>query len=68
MQAIATFDADISPSFPYVHTELGGWDYDQQNQVVLLKLSPPATAGIYKTKLIKPLKIQAIRTISSLFT
>jgi hypothetical protein len=30
---------------------------------------PPATAGIrYKTKLIKRLKIPAIRTISSLFT
>ena len=39
LQAIATFTADISPSFPYVNAELGGWDYDQTNQVLLLKLS-----------------------------
>jgi ArsR family metal-binding transcriptional regulator len=39
LHAIATFQADISPAFPYVNTELGGWDYDQTNQVLLLKLS-----------------------------
>jgi ArsR family metal-binding transcriptional regulator len=39
LHSIATFDADISPAFPYVNAELGGWDYDQKNQVVLLKLS-----------------------------
>jgi len=39
LHAIATFEADISPSFPYVNAELGGWDYDQANQVLLLKLS-----------------------------
>ncbi len=39
LHAIATFTADISPSFPYVNAELGGWDYDQLNQVLLLKLS-----------------------------
>jgi ArsR family metal-binding transcriptional regulator len=39
LQAIATFTADISPSFPYVNAELGGWDYDQTNQVLLLKLA-----------------------------
>ncbi len=39
LHAIATFQADISPSFPYVNAELGGWDYDQTNQVLLLKLS-----------------------------
>jgi ArsR family metal-binding transcriptional regulator len=39
LHAIATFGADISPSFPYVNAELGGWDYDQTNQVLLLKLS-----------------------------
>jgi ArsR family metal-binding transcriptional regulator len=39
LHAIATFEADISPSFPYVNAELGGWDYDQVNQVLLLKLS-----------------------------
>ncbi len=39
LHAIATFTADISPSFPYVNAELGGWDYNQANQVLLLKLS-----------------------------
>ena len=39
LHAIATFGADISPAFPYVNAELGGWDYDQTNQVLLLKLS-----------------------------
>lgn len=39
LHVIATFEADISPSFPYVNAELGGWDYDQTNQVLLLKLS-----------------------------
>ncbi|MGB8990985.1 MAG: (Fe-S)-binding protein [Desulfobaccales bacterium] len=39
LHAIATFTTDISPSFPYVNAELGGWDYDQANQVLLLKLS-----------------------------
>jgi ArsR family metal-binding transcriptional regulator len=39
LHAIATFEADISPSFPYVNAELGGWDYDQVNQVLLLKLA-----------------------------
>jgi len=39
LHAIATFTADISPSFPYVNAELGGWDYDQANQVLMLKLS-----------------------------
>ncbi len=39
LHAIATFDADISPVFPYVNAELGGWDYDQTNQVLLLKLA-----------------------------
>ena len=39
LHAIATFQADISPVFPFVNAELGGWDYDQTNQVLLLKLS-----------------------------
>ncbi len=39
LHSIATFDSDISPVFPYLNAELGGWDYDQTNQVVLLKLS-----------------------------
>jgi ArsR family metal-binding transcriptional regulator len=39
LHAIATFQADISPALPYVNAELGGWDYDQANRVLLLKLS-----------------------------
>ena len=39
LHAIATFTVDISPAFPYVNAELGSWDYDQTNQVLLLKLS-----------------------------
>ena len=39
LHAIATFEADISPAFPYVNAELGGWDYDLTNQVLLLKLA-----------------------------
>ncbi len=39
LHAIATFTVDISPAFPYLNAELGGWDYDQTNQVLLLKLS-----------------------------
>uniref|UniRef100_A0A7C3SJE8 Fe-S cluster protein n=1 Tax=Desulfobacca acetoxidans TaxID=60893 RepID=A0A7C3SJE8_9BACT len=39
LHCIATFDADISPVLPYLNAELGGWDYDQRNQVLLLKLS-----------------------------
>ena len=39
LHAIATFTADISPAFPYVNAELGGWDYDLTNQVLLLKLA-----------------------------
>ena len=39
LHSIATFAADISPAFPYLNAELGGWDYDQPNQVLLLKLS-----------------------------
>jgi ArsR family metal-binding transcriptional regulator len=39
LHGIATFAADISPALPYVNAELGGWDYDQRNQVLMLKLS-----------------------------
>ena len=39
LHAIAAFTVDISPAFPYVNAELGGWDYNQTNQVLLLKLS-----------------------------
>jgi ArsR family metal-binding transcriptional regulator len=37
--ALATFEADISPVFPYLNAELGGWDYDRDNEVLMLKLS-----------------------------
>ena len=39
LHGIATFTADISPAFPYVNAELGGWDYDLTNQVLLLKMA-----------------------------
>src|SRR3989339_156247 len=39
LHGIATFDTDISPVFPYLNAELGGWDYDRDNQVLMLKLS-----------------------------
>jgi ArsR family metal-binding transcriptional regulator len=39
LHAIATFEADISPAFPYLNAELGAFDYNPKNQVVLLKLS-----------------------------
>jgi ArsR family metal-binding transcriptional regulator len=39
LHSLATFGADISPAFPYLNAELGGWDYDQPNQVLLLKLA-----------------------------
>lgn len=39
LHSIATFETDISPVFPYLNAELGGWDYDRDNQVLLLKVS-----------------------------
>jgi ArsR family metal-binding transcriptional regulator len=39
LHAIAEFASDISPALPYLNAELGGWDYDAQNHVLLLKLS-----------------------------
>lgn len=39
LHSIATFEADISPALPYINAELGGWDYDQINQVLLLKVA-----------------------------
>ncbi|OGP71690.1 MAG: hypothetical protein A2Z73_04005 [Deltaproteobacteria bacterium RBG_13_60_28] len=39
LHSIATFEADISSVFPYLNTELGGWDYDRENHVLLLKLA-----------------------------
>jgi ArsR family metal-binding transcriptional regulator len=51
LHAIATFTADISPSFPYVNAELGGWDYDQANQVLLLKLSEGKWITLHSQKI-----------------
>ncbi len=39
LYSIATFEADISTVFPCLNADLGGRDYDQTNQAVLLKLS-----------------------------
>ena len=39
LHAIATFQADISPALPYVNAELGGWDYDQANHALLIKMA-----------------------------
>jgi hypothetical protein len=39
LHGLATFDPDISPAFPYLTAELGGWDYDPNNQVLMVKLS-----------------------------
>ena len=32
LHSIATLGDDISPAFPYINAELGGRDYDQNNQ------------------------------------
>ena len=39
LHSIAALETDISPVFPYLNAELGGWDYDTNNQVLLLKLA-----------------------------
>lgn len=39
LHSIARFSTDISPVFPYLNAELGAWDYDARNQVVMLKLA-----------------------------
>jgi len=51
LHGIATFTADISPAFPYVNAELGGWDYDQTNQVLLLKLSDGKWITLHSQKI-----------------
>jgi ArsR family metal-binding transcriptional regulator len=51
LHAIATFRVDISPAFPYVNAELGGWDYDQTNQVLLLKLSDGKWVTLHPQKI-----------------
>ncbi len=39
LHAIVTLAPDISPVFPYLNAELGGWDYDPGNHALMLKLS-----------------------------
>jgi ArsR family metal-binding transcriptional regulator len=51
LHAIVTFRADISPAFPYVNAELGGWDYDQTNQVLLLKLADGKWITLHPNKI-----------------
>jgi ArsR family metal-binding transcriptional regulator len=51
LHAMATFTVDISPAFPYVNAELGGWDYDQTNQVLLLKLSDGKWITLHSQKI-----------------
>jgi ArsR family metal-binding transcriptional regulator len=59
LHSIATLADDISPVFPYLNAELGGWDYDQKNQVLLLKLS----AGKWITLQSKEIAIRGARDI-----
>jgi ArsR family metal-binding transcriptional regulator len=59
LHSIATLADDISPAFPYINGELGGWDYDQKNQVLLLKLS----AGKWITLHAREIAIRGARDI-----
>jgi ArsR family metal-binding transcriptional regulator len=60
LHGIATLADDISPVFPYLNAELGGWDYDQQNQVLLLKFS----AGKWITLHAREIAIRGARDIA----
>jgi ArsR family metal-binding transcriptional regulator len=51
LHAIATFTVDISPAFPYINAELGGWDYDQTNQALLLKLADGKWITLHSNKI-----------------
>jgi ArsR family metal-binding transcriptional regulator len=51
LHGIATFANDISPAFPYVNAELGGWDYDQINQVLLLKMADGKWITLHPNKI-----------------
>jgi ArsR family metal-binding transcriptional regulator len=59
LHSIATLADDISPAFPYLNAELGGWDYDQKNQVLLLKFS----AGKWITLQAREIAIRGARDI-----
>jgi ArsR family metal-binding transcriptional regulator len=39
LHALADLEEDISSALPYLNAELGGWDYDARNHVLLLKMS-----------------------------
>lgn len=60
LHSIATLEEDISPAFPYINAELGGWDYDAKNQVLLLKLS----AGKWITLHSREIAIRGARDIA----
>lgn len=60
LHAIADLEADISLSLPYLNAELGGWDYDARNQVLLLKLS----AGKWITLQPQQIAIRGCRDIA----
>jgi len=64
LHGIATFDADLAPALPYINAELGGWDYDQRNQVLLLKLS----AGKWITLHAHEIAIRGIRDLDEAHT
>jgi ArsR family metal-binding transcriptional regulator len=51
LHAIATFAVNISPAFPYINAELGGWDYDTTNQVLLIKLSEGKWITLHSQKI-----------------
>jgi ArsR family metal-binding transcriptional regulator len=59
LHAIATFAGDISPAFPFVNAELGAWDYNQKNQVLLLKISDGKWITLHPDKI----AIRGIRDI-----
>lgn len=59
LHSIATLEDDISPAFPFINAELGGWDYNQKNQVLLLKLS----AGKWITLHAREIAIRGARDI-----
>ena len=60
LHALADLEEDISPALPYLNAELGGWDYDARNHVLLLKLS----AGKWITLHSRQLAIRGCRDIA----
>lgn len=60
LHAIADLEEDISAALPYLNAELGGWDYDARNHVLLLKLS----AGKWITLHPRQIAIRGCRDIA----